>query len=94
MGNRIVLDLDKTVSRLAGYPLGKSIYEKQVKQDIDLSQHFVLVFPDNITKLASSFVQGFFGEIVEKIGISGVEHLLDVESVNSNMKKEILENLL
>ena len=94
MKKRIELKVDKTVTRLAGYSLGKKMYEDQMKKYIDLSEPFVLVFPNNIKKLASSFIQGMFGELVEIIGISGIERQIEVESINSKMKKEIIDNLI
>ncbi len=94
MEKKVELKVDKTVTRLAGYPLGKKIYEEQVKGCIDLSESFILVFPSNIKKLASSFIQGMFGELVEKIGISGIERQITIESVNPEMKKNILDILV
>ena len=82
------------MTRLAGYDFGKETFEMQVKNKVDMSKPIILVFPDNISKLASSFIQGFFGEWVEQIGIAGIEKNVIVESSNSNMHKEIVENLL
>lgn len=94
MNNMFKLDLDKSVTRLAGYEYGKSIFEKQVKGEIDYSSNIIFVFPDNISKLASSFIQGFFGEIVNKIGIAGIENNVIIESSNANLHNEIIKNLL
>lgn len=94
MKNKIILELDKSVTRLAGYHLGKDVYEKQVKGKVDLTQPIILVFPDNIVRLASSFVQGFFGEWTELIGISGIENQIEIDSVNPQIKRDILDNLM
>lgn len=94
MNNRIELNLDKSVTRLAGYEYGKSIYDEQVKGKVDFNSTIIIVFPDNILKLASSFVQGFFGEMVDKIGIAGIESNVIIESYNTNLHKEIIKNLL
>lgn len=91
--NKVTLDFDKTITRLAGYLYGESVYEKQCKNKIDFSQEIILVFPDNIQKLASSFIQGFFREIVEQIGVIGIENQITIISSNENMKKEVLDNL-
>lgn len=94
MDNLIELTFDKSITRLAGYDYGKSIYEKQVPRDINLEEKIIIIFPENIVKLASSFIQGFFSELVEKIGISGIEKNVIIQSANPNMHKEIIDNLL
>lgn len=91
--NSIKLEFDKTVTRLAGYKYGKSVYDAQCKEIIQFDDKIILEFPINIQKLASSFIQGFFNEIIEKIGIAGVENQVEIISANDNMKKEIIDNL-
>lgn len=94
MNNRIELKLDRSVTRLAGFEYGKNVYEEQVKGKINTSLPVTFIFPDNIKKLASSFIQGFFAELVESIGISGIERNVGIESSNELLKKDILDNLL
>lgn len=91
---RIELELDRTVTRLAGYELGKKIFEEQIKNKIDYNSSITIVFPDNIINLASSFIQGLFGEMVEKIGIAGIEQLVFIESKSEKLKDSIVKNLL
>ncbi len=90
MEARIELILDRTVTRLAGYELGKKVFDEQVKDDSPIT----IVFPDNIKKLASSFIQGFFGEIIENIGIVGIEKQVTIVAENDKLPKSIIENLL
>lgn len=94
MKNRFELDLDDSITRLAGFEYGKTVYEEQVKGEIDFDAPIVIIFPDNIKKIASSFVQGFFGELMEKIGVSGIKSQVEVESINPQLKNSIVENLL
>ncbi|RHS23354.1 DUF4325 domain-containing protein [Clostridium sp. AF12-19] len=94
MSLKIELVLDKTVTRLAGYELGKKIFNEQVKEKINYNEKTIIVFPNNITKLASSFIQGFFGEMVEKIGIAGIEKQIIIESSNEDLRDSIIKNLL
>ena len=58
------------------------------------SSPITIVFPDNIKKLASSFIQGFFGEIIENIGIVGIEKQVTIVAENDKLPKSIIENLL
>lgn len=93
--NRIELSFtDKTVTRLAYYPYGKQIYEEQVKPHINFFDDITyIVFPNHIVKLASSFVQGFFEEIIEKVGYEAIGKKIIVESSNDSLKTSIFENL-
>ena len=93
MEQRIELVFAKDLSKLAGNAFGRNTYEKQVKEVIDLSKSTVLVFPSQIDRVASSFVQGFFDAIVNEIGIGGIEEQIFFESSISNIKEFVLENL-
>lgn len=91
--NIIELQFDKATTRLAGNPYGKNVYEEQVKDKIDYNKRNVIWFPANVEKVASSFVQGFFSEIIEKIGYEGVENTVEIESVNTKMKEDMYKDL-
>lgn len=93
MEQRIELNFDSTLRKLAGNLFGRTTYENQVKGNIDLSNNIIFVIPDRFDRIASSFVQGFFEEIVNEIGISGVEKQIEFESSISNLKEFVLENL-
>ncbi len=94
MENKIELSFDKRLSGLAGYQYGVNEYKRQVEGKINFEQDIVLIFPDNIVRIASSFIQGFFGEIVKRIGISGIEDNVEILSVRKDMKEVIIKNLL
>ena len=66
--NKVELVFNKAETRLAGFPYGRDVYMKQVNGKVDLSGQIEIVFPKQIEKVASSFVQGFFSELVSKIG--------------------------
>ena len=67
MENVIKLEVEKTISRLAGNKYGKDIYENQVKKFININEYNVIIIPDTIEDIAISFVQGFTSEIFEQI---------------------------
>lgn len=94
MKNLIELKFNSTVTMLAGYDYGKQIYESQVKGNLDLFSDFTIKFPDQIKRIASSFTQGFFREMVEEIGIIGIQERLKVISSKENLKASILRDLL
>lgn len=94
MDNFIELEFKKSITKLAGYTLGKEIYDNQVKDKVDFSGKIVIKFPDNIRDIASSFIQGFFYELIDKIGIKGIKNQVEIISSNDKMKDEILNNLV
>lgn len=92
--NTIIIHVDKSITGLAGYNYGKKVYMEQVFGKVDLSKPMKIVFPDNIQRMASSFIQGFFEDLMNQIGISGIENEVLIESSNKNLKDSILNNLL
>ena len=94
MNNRIELKFDKTLTGLAGYDFGAETYSIQVEGKISYDNKITIVFPDNIQRIASSFIQGFFEKIVENIGIVGVEKNIDIKSSKKDMKETIIQNLM
>ncbi len=92
MANQVTLCFDSTLTRLAGYSYGKTIYETQVKGRLDLSKKAYLVFPQTIIKAASSFVQGFFENIIAEIGIDAIGDSLEL-ICNNELKESIMKSL-
>ena len=93
MKNVICLKFDKTVTRLAGYLYGKQVYESQVQKSIDFTQDVRIEFPEQIVSIASSFVQGFFNEIVANVGILAVGKQVMVVAPNLDVEEKIIKNL-
>ncbi|MBQ6718554.1 MAG: DUF4325 domain-containing protein [Clostridia bacterium] len=93
--NHIKLVFDKATTRLAYYPYGKEVYEQQVKPNIDFSNDITYIeFPDQIVKAASSFVQGFFEDIISNIGYEAIEKKIVILSKNESLKSSIKTNLI
>ena len=90
--NEIYLRFDKMIVGLAGYDYGKTVYEEQVSNKIDFSKKIIIVFPDQIQRIASSFIQGFFDEIVKRIGIAGIEKQIEIKEID--IAKEFIETML
>lgn len=94
MDNVIILKFEKSLTGLAGYDFGMETYNKQVDGKVDFSKEITLIFPENIQRIASSFVQGFFEKIIQQIGISGVRDSIIIKSSRVNMKEKIVNNLM
>ena len=89
--NRVTLVFDKTLSNLAGYEFGVKIYKEQVEGKIDFEKKFEIVFPKEIRMVAASFVQGFFSDIVRKIGLKATEENLVIP--NERLQMSVLKKL-
>ncbi|MGX9806136.1 STAS-like domain-containing protein [Exiguobacterium acetylicum] len=94
MNNTFELNIDKIITKLAGNPLGKRIFQEQIKSEINYSEDIVIIIPDRIDSIASSFIQGFFEEIVKNIGIAGIEEKITIQSSIPNLKQLIIQNLI
>lgn len=85
---------DKSVHSLAGYEFGLSVYKEQVKEIINYAaDEIIITFPDDKSKIADSFVEGFFDEIKKNIGITGIKAKIKVETKYDSMKAKIYESL-
>lgn len=94
MPKTFTLEIDRTVTKLSGNKLGRSIYGQQVQPTVDFKSEMTFIFPEWIDFLASSFIQGFFYEIVKEIGIDGVESRVHVISQMPNIKEVVMQSLL
>ncbi len=93
MSNEIHLTFDRGLTSLAGYDYGREVYDSQVKGKVNLNKGFVIGFPDQITNVAYSFVQGFFKEIVDAIGLMETEKRVTIVSKNE-LHDMIMKKLL
>lgn len=91
--NKVKLSFDKDMSNLAGFEFGKSVYYNQVKGKIDVTKKFSFEFPPEITGVASSFVQGFFDDIVNEIGLLATEERAIIISDNKRIEETLLKKL-
>ena len=90
---KVELVFNKAETRLAGFPYGRDVYMKQVNGKVDLSGQIGIVFPKQIEKVASSFVQGFFSELVSKIGYIGIDQKVTIVSSSSRLSDTIRKNI-
>ncbi len=91
--NKIILDFDKTLSGLAGNNFGYEEYKKQIKNKFDYSSNNIIIFPNTIQKVAISFIQGMFKEILEKINKNDIEKYVTIKSATEQLSKKIIENI-
>lgn len=94
MENEIKLEFDKATTRLAGNPYGRDVFAEQVESKMRYSCRNTIIFPDQIEKVASSFVQGFFAKIVEKVGYAGFDKFIEIKAQNKELEQNIRNDLL
>ncbi|MDT9722186.1 hypothetical protein QVE09_25075 [Paenibacillus sp. ClWae2A] len=94
MHNHFELKFDKMITKLAGNPLGKQVFKEQLMGNVNYEYNITIVIPDRIDTIASSFIQGFFEDIVKNIGISGIEDRVSIISSIPDIKNLIIRNLL
>ena len=91
--NRIELKFDKTINSLAGNDYGYKEYKDQVENKFKWDEKNEIVFPDNIEKIAISFIQGFARDIVEKIDKNKIEDYITVKSSSEYLTDKIISNM-
>lgn len=92
----IKLQFDNTISGVAGFPLGKKTFENQVKEHIqfdNVEDSFEITFPANIERISSSFIQGFFAELIEKYGFNYITSKIVVKTSSADLSKSIFKVL-
>lgn len=78
---------DTTVASLAGYNYGLSVYEEQVKPKVNYdADKIVIVFPECKKAIASSFVEGFFDQMIKNIGLIGIREKVEIVSDHKKIK--------
>ena len=90
---RIELNVNKTISSLAGNSYGRECFEKFVKE-VDYNEEYEIVFPTHILYIATSFIQGFFDEFVQVDGVIGIQERVEIKSKIPNLKDIIIDSLL
>lgn len=93
--NYFKLKFDKTITRLAGYDYGESVFNEQISSEIDYTDLPIKIeFPNNIVRSASSFTQGFFKEIISKFGYDFIGNQVEIITENPSLIESIKNNLI
>lgn len=94
MDNYVNLDLSKDLTCLAGFLLGKKVYEYQVYGKIDIHKPFTIVFPQHIELITSSFVEGLFSKPLEIIGFEKLKENINIKTSSEKLTQDVLGKLL
>lgn len=89
----IELNFPKSETRLAGFPYGVSVYKQQVASLISFDDVTIIKFPNQIEGVASSFVQGFFSEIIKAIGYKEINQKIIIQTGSEKLTESIKKNI-
>ena len=90
----IELQFKKSLSGIAGYKYGEQVYNEQVKDLINWNEDITIIFPDNISLVAISFVQGFFNDIVSHLDYDGTMQRVTIKASTPELVQNIRTNIL
>ena len=92
--NEIRIKIDNDLVCLCGNEYGYDVFEKQLKDKIDYSKKNVIIFPENITDIAISFIQGLMREPIKKIGKKNIFDYFEFKASSSALEKDIKESVV
>lgn len=93
MINSMRVEVDPRISILAGYEYGREIWNTQCSlDDVNINENYYLVLPAQIEGMASNFVNGFFQEIIEKIGAEKAAERLCIN--NKELEEDVKASIL
>lgn len=87
------MEFPNTLTRLTDNPYGRRIFQEQVEKNIKYDMVNVIQFPDHIIRASSSFVQGFFTEIVQHLGYDKLKEYIEIKSINQSLIDSVWKNL-
>lgn len=94
MDNNIIeLKFENIVTNLAGNRLGNDVYLKQIEPELDETKLNVVVFPETIEDIASSFIEGLYKNLGEKYGKSTALSIMELKAKNDDTDEKIKESI-
>lgn len=93
MENVIRLEFDKVTTNLAGNRYGNEIFEKQIEKNLDYSKLNIVMFPNAIEDIATSFIEGIYKIIGEKYGKTKALEIMVLRADNCDAQDKIDESI-
>lgn len=89
---KILLKFDAELLALWGEDFGKEIWTTQIKPYSD-QEHLTLVFPEEISCVATSFGRGLLNDEINKYGINAVKRKYTIQSLNKKCQQRFSKYL-
>ena len=84
---QILLTFDTDLLALWDEDFGKEIWETQIEPYSDQNS-ITLVFPEQISCVATSFGRGLLGGEINKLGINAVKRKYTIQSLNKDCQQQ------
>lgn len=84
---KILLTFNKDLLALWGENFGKEIWKTQIEPYSD-QKSITLVFPQEISCVATSFGRGLLGDEIKKLGINAVKRKYTIQSLNKECQQQ------
>lgn len=84
---QILLTFDTDLLALWGKDFGKEIWKTQIKPYSN-QEHLTLVFPEQISCVATSFGRGLLNSEIKKYGLNAVKRKYTIQSLNKDFEKQ------
>ncbi|CAH1856501.1 STAS-like domain-containing protein [Convivina intestini] len=92
---KIELSFDSSLRGLVGFSYGKENFKEQVENQVNsnFDEEIEIIFPDNITRIASSFTQGFFNKLISTYGYYDVIKHVTVKTQSDGLTRRVFKGL-
>lgn len=90
---QILLTFDTDLLALWGENFGKEIWKTQIEPYSD-QKSITLVFPQEISCVATSFGRGLLGNEIKKLGINAVKRKYTIQSLNKECQQQFSKHFL
>lgn len=84
---QILLTFDTDLLALWGEDFGKETWKTQIEPYSD-QKSITLVFPQEISCVATSFGRGLLGDEINKLGINAVKRKYTIQSLNKECQQQ------
>lgn len=84
---KILLKFDTELLALWGEDFGKEIWTTQIEPYSD-HEHLTLVFPEQISCVATSFGRGLLNNEIKKYSLNAVKRKYTIQSLNKDFEKQ------
>ncbi|SJZ61294.1 hypothetical protein [Anaerorhabdus furcosa] len=92
--NEIYIEFEtKSLTRISGNPLGREIYDRQIKGKFDINKLNIVIFPDYIEGVSISFVQGLLSGILENINLDELNSKFKFVCKNTRVQNKIMDSI-
>ena len=91
--NVAFIDVSEDLTHLAGHQYGRNVFNS-IQSSFNYDEPITIVFPGRITHIATSFIQGFFEEIMNHWSVLDLENKMFVISGINNLKQIFIDDLI